>query len=234
MADQRTSSGFSRRDFLRAASGSAFALAVGGSLAGCADNGSIPIQTNDQHGLYVSTYLNNTVERYNATTGGREATISTGIKPNLNPPGAGSVGLAIAPDGHLWVANRFQDNVEKYDLISGNKLATISNVHAPYTLAVGTDGNLYVPNTGSNYGPPFGHDTVEKFDAVKGTTKGTFLQIDRPLGVVWGPDNNLYVSTGQGQAALDALSAASDPMADSVTCFNGAWLAGLRWQAQQR
>ena len=206
MADQRTSSGFSRRDFLRAASGSAFALAVGGSLAGCADNGSIPIQTNDQHGLYVSTYLNNTVERYNATTGGREATISTGIKPNLNPPGAGSVGLAIAPDGHLWVANRFQDNVEKYDLISGNKLATISNVHAPYTLAVGTDGNLYVPNTGSNYGPPFGHDTVEKFDAVKGTTKGTFLQIDRPLGVVWGPDNNLYVSTGQGQAALPITS----------------------------
>lgn len=219
MLDRMNETLLSRRGFLRGLAGGVGSLSAAALLAGCGDSGSVADPAKAEgRGLYVSTFLGNTLENYNVSNGGRQRSISPGFTGSIEPPGAGAMGIAFGHNDDVWVACHFQDVIEHYDLKTGNLLKRVEGIHAPYGLAIGTDGYLYATDVVSIYGLSNAPDSIQRFDANTGQFLNVVAQINTPLGVVWGPDNNLYVSTARdgivahpnGTITLDTSHPASD------------------------
>ncbi len=96
--------------------------------------------------LYVSSFNNDRILRYNGTTGAFISTFVAAGSGGLDGPDD----LVFGPDGHLYVSSYNTDTVLKYDGSTGALLGTFvasgsGGLDGPRGLAFGpADGNLYV------------------------------------------------------------------------------------------
>ena len=117
----------------------------------------------------------------------------------------GPAGLAIGPDGHLYVCSvfdhsgqPFEGSILRYNGTTGAFMDTFvpygrGGMNRPQNLAFGPDGNLYVCSVDN------GHDAILKFNGKTGRFIRTFVRsgsggLVSPLDLIFAPDGNLYVS----------------------------------------
>ncbi|MBN1488954.1 MAG: SUMF1/EgtB/PvdO family nonheme iron enzyme [Phycisphaerae bacterium] len=147
------------------------APAYSGSISGIAfdSNGS----------LYVSTYADNSVLKWNETTSVFDTFVS---------PGSGGLNLSKnimfgpGPDGHkdLYVCGGFNDAIMRYDGLTGlpkgisegdARFAYGGGLDHPSDLDFGMDGNLYVVGTRN---PGYAHHGVLRYDGSTGNFMDVF------------------------------------------------------------
>src|SRR5262245_43147518 len=93
--------------------------------------------------LYVSSFNQNTVARYDPLTGTFLSTFVTAGSGGLNAPHRGTFG----PDGNFYVASANNDRVLRYNGTTGafmDVFATNAALDYPVDLKWGPDNNLYV------------------------------------------------------------------------------------------
>jgi len=121
-----------------------------------------------------------------------------------------SEGVAIGPDGNLYVADGGTGAVLRFNPLTGALIGTFAaaaSPSTPYGITFGPDGNLYMAD---------GIGVIRRFDGSTGAPTGTFpcstpsAGTCYPFGLTFGPDGNLYVS---------------DLNSSSVLKFNGGTLA---------
>jgi DNA-binding beta-propeller fold protein YncE len=142
--------------------------------------------------LYVGSFNNNSVLRFDGKTGNFIDTFVTSNSGGLSGP----VGLTFGPqNSNLYLISLFTASVLRYRGISGDFLNTVipqtnGNLVFPQDLTFGPDEKLYVSNTGA--------DTINVYSR-KGELIGPLFPVDitscdAPFGVRFGPDGNLYFS----------------------------------------
>lgn len=164
--------------------------------------------------LIVSSSENDRILKYSSSTGA--------FLGDLVPAGSGGVdypwGLAVGPDGKLYVASLLSNQVLRYNPAAGllEPFAALSNL-SPVGLTFGPDGNLYVTE-----GDDF--DTrVHRFNGLTGADMGVFAsgRAGYAYGLTFGSDGNLYVANRDGNeivrydgttgAFLDIFATVSHP-----------------------
>ncbi len=103
-------------------------------------------------------------------------------------------GLAIGPDGNLYVANSSKQAVLRFNPVSGAFIGTFvaagSGLSFPLGMTFGPDGNLYVADWDTGV-RQFNGSTGAAMGAITaGPTGGNLAAFD----VKFGPDGNIYVS----------------------------------------
>ena len=98
-------------------------------------------------------------------------------------------GMAVGPDGNLYVASRGNSSVLRYEWPTGNFLGSFTlggGLGLIPDIVFGLDDNLYVGSDGG----------VKKFDGSTGQYLGDFVPEAEALTyLTFGPDGNLYGST---------------------------------------
>ena len=142
--------------------------------------------------LYVSGFFDSSVQRF---LGPRSAAPGLPGGAYARPVSRRPWGLALGPDGALWVAN--QQGSPAIVRISGpfsatpGVVETIVDSGAFYDLAFGPDGNLYAAGAGP----------VRRYDVVTHALIDEFTRgytLAQTRGIAFGPDGNLYVSNYTG------------------------------------
>ncbi len=132
--------------------------------------------------VYVTNAGNNTVRKYDSTTGA-----DLGLFANVDSPN----GIAYR-NGFIYVASRNTNSVKKIDASTG-AISNFANTGSqPLSLAFDASGNLFVGNLGSN--------SIQKI--TPGGTVSTFIsgggnssfQITAPYGLGFSSTGFLYVS----------------------------------------
>lgn len=142
--------------------------------------------------------------RYDAATG---TLIGTFVQPSAGGL-ADAEGIAVGPDGHLYVAEPSKARIARFDGATGAYLGTFAQV-ASGTLAdvkFGAGGALFATNHALN--------CVERFNGVTGTDMGAFAVLDSgqgPDGLAIGPNGDLYVAAVEGHCVwrFDGVTGAS-------------------------
>jgi streptogramin lyase len=176
--------------------------------------------------LYVGSQGNNSVLRYDGTTGDF---IDTFV-----PPGGGGLytprGFVFGPDGNLYVIS--QNTVLRFDGTTGAPLPASGQTGSVFAsrnvaslfagLVFGADGNLYVGD--------FDHSSVLRFNGTTGEFIDTFvspgsggLNLTGNL-FLFGPDNNLYIC-GEGNRSVLRFDGTTGAFLD---VFIAAGAGGLR------
>lgn len=137
--------------------------------------------------LFVGSEASSQVLRYDNLTGNFSAAFASTISyPE---------GLALGPDGRLYVASFGTGSVLRFDIPSGNLVGTFvsagsGGLSSPVGIAFGPDGNLYVADRTSA--------SILRYDGVTGAFMNTFASgngMAYPDGFVFGPDGRLYVGS---------------------------------------
>jgi sugar lactone lactonase YvrE len=139
----------------------------------------------------VSGYVSDNVVRYNALTGAFMDEFVPASSGGLNAP----EGLAIGPDGNLYVASANTHSIKRYDGGTGaymGDFATDNGLNYPRGIAFGPDGNLYVSSS---------NDKVLRFNGTTGAFIDEFVpygtpNLTDPQDLVFRGDGNLYISNG--------------------------------------
>jgi sugar lactone lactonase YvrE len=153
--------------------------------------------------LFVTGYLSHSVARFDWAS----QTYQPFVAPNSGGLGE-AFGIAIGPDGNVYISDPNQNIVFRYDGSTGAPLAASGQTGAIYVSAgsggltdaagitFGSNGNLYVCSRDSNqtgqvleYQGPAGPSP--------GAPVGVFANIangSAPCNLTFGPDGNLYVS----------------------------------------
>lgn len=139
--------------------------------------------------LYVSSQLNDSILRFNATTGAFIGTFVASGSGGLDGPS----GLQFH-GGDLFVAGRFSSRAYRYDGTTGAFELEIGAgvLSTAYGLDFGPDDNLYVASGGTN--------SVQRFNPTTGASLGAFVSagaggLSAPIGLEFGADNQLYVAS---------------------------------------
>lgn len=160
------------------------------ALALCA----VPFTVHAAHGAGVSMLVSRTdgdvILRYNYPTPSPFDVFGTA--PQLDGP----AGMALGPNGNVYVASMNNGRVVAFDQLSGVLLGTFAVFSGtPTDVEFGADGNLYVADAAN--------DVVRAFSGLTGMFLGIFassMLLDDPMAMEFGPDGNLYVlSTGTGR-----------------------------------
>lgn len=146
--------------------------------------------------LLVSSSNSNEVLRYDGTTGAFLGVFASA--GNLDAPN----GLAVGPDGNVYVSGGKSDNVLCYDGQSGALIGEFVSPQSggldfPHGLTFGPDDHLYVAGAGS--------DAVLRYNGVTGASMGVFAsspELSRPADLVFGPDGHLYVGSRDNASIL--------------------------------
>src|SRR5262245_27076496 len=157
--------------------------------------------------LLVGSYDNNSVLRYNETTGAFVDQFDPHNLANLKNP----VGGVFGSDGNLYVSSgiflKNNQKVLQYNGMTGafQSLFASQNVTSPRGVLFGPDGNLYVAdgNSVADDDPA----SVERFDGKTGAFLNYFVApasggLEHPSYMVFGPD-------GQNDGKLDLYVAAA-------------------------
>lgn len=148
--------------------------------------------------MLVSSFSNDTILRYSASTGAFEGVFV--------PPGSGGLdgpwGLTFGPDGNLYVSSSYSGEVLRYDGVTGSFLGSFVSAYSgglqfPIGLTFGPDGNLYVTE-GAVY-----RDQVFRYDGNTGAFIDLFVDsysLGGAYGLTFGPDGDLYVGSRDGNA----------------------------------
>lgn len=154
--------------------------------------------------LYVSSINDNSVKRYNGTTGA--------FVDNFVPTQSGGLttptGQLFGPDGNFYVSSLSTNQVMRYSGSTGAPLPSGGNSGAvfaqggglslPEGIVFGADGNLYVSGALSN--------DVLKYNGTTGAFIGTFASgngLSSPTGLVFGPNGDLFVNSSGNNQVLE-------------------------------
>jgi len=139
--------------------------------------------------LYVSSQLNDSILRFNASTGAFLGTFVPSGSDGLDGPS----GIQFY-NGDLFVAGRFSSRVYRYDGSTGAFELEIGAgaLSTAFGLDIGAVGNLYVASGASS--------KIVRFNPVTGANLGDFVVtasggLSSPIGIEFGPDDNLYAAS---------------------------------------
>ncbi len=136
----------------------------------------------------VSSESTHSVKRYDAFTG---VYLGDFVTPGSGGLG-GPQGIAVGPDGNIYVSSRDSDNVLRYNKTTGafmGVFASLPDLAFPADLAF-RGGHLYVSNFNG------AGSYVARFDAMTGAFVDKFItNILGPDGLSWDTAGNLYVSS---------------------------------------
>ena len=186
---------------------------------------------NPSASLVATSFFDSAVYEFNPTTGGLQATL---VAPNSSPLLSGPAGLAVGPDGNLYISSQFNNAILQYNL-TGNTLSTFisstdlqpiatangDSQFAPAGLQFGPDGNLYVCLFGGQSSTSGG--AVIRFNITSGnggalsyksgndTTVATGLIQPSGLafGIAAGDTNNLYIANSAADDVVKVANATS-------------------------
>ena len=131
--------------------------------------------------LYVTNFFGNNAVQFDAT-GTLTGTVLSGVPV--------ATGIAIGPDGNIYVASQGAGTILKFSGINGAFLGTFATgLTLPEDITFGPDGNLYVANYGTNQ--------ILRFNGLTGASLGVFAAgggMTLPIDLTFGPDGNLYVA----------------------------------------
>jgi len=144
---------------------------------------------NAQVDVLVSGRFNDQVLRYSAVDGSFIEVFADGEE--LDNP----IGMAIGPDGNLYVATGDIGNVLRYDIRTGDFIDEFIETGSGGLLrargmTLGPDGDFYVSSGGS--------DQVLQYNGGNGDFVRVFAEsedLDGPIAVEFGPDGDLYVAS---------------------------------------
>jgi outer membrane protein assembly factor BamB len=139
--------------------------------------------------LFVSSFSQNTVLRYNETTGAFLGTFISAGSGGLSAPHRGAFG----PDGNFYVASADNDRVLRYNGATGAFLgifAAAPQLDYPVDLQWGADGSLYVSSQLNN--------SIVRFNGTTGAFIDVFVAsgsggLDGPSGMQF-HNGDLYVA----------------------------------------
>jgi streptogramin lyase len=139
--------------------------------------------------LFVSSFSQNTVLRYNETTGAFLGTFISAGSGGLSAPHRGAFG----PDGNFYVASANNDRVLRYNGVTGafiDIFATAPQLDYAVDLQWGADGNLYVSSQLN--------DSIVRFNGTTGAFIDVFVTsgsggLDGPSGMQF-HNGDLYVA----------------------------------------
>jgi hypothetical protein len=132
--------------------------------------------------VLVASFGDSSVRRYDYTTG-------TELTPLVAPGGgglSGPSGMALGPDGLLYVSSQVNDQVLRFNPLTGAAAGSIAQPAGaqPAGLEFGPDGNLYVSH--------FGTGQVVKYNPASGAPAGTIMTgLSSPGGLAF-RGNTLY------------------------------------------
>jgi RHS repeat-associated protein len=202
--------------------------------------------------LYVADTANNRVRR--VAPGGTITTVAgTGVAgfggdgmPATQAELSGPLGLALGPDGSLYVADTGNNRVRRVGTdglittVAGNgtaglagdgSQATQAELNAPAGVAVGPDGSLYVADTGNNRIRQVGLAGVINTAVGGGTNPdgnvripgllGLPVQLTAPTAVAVGPDGSLYIADTGGNRLHVVSPEGADQFNTSTIVGNG-------------
>lgn len=138
--------------------------------------------------LIATTSPTNEIKSFNAQTGALFAFFDSGNSGGVSNP----EGLAIGPDGSLYVSSVTSHQILRYNALTGTFLGVFVNLltdgHGnPINLVFGPDRNLYVSSG----------DRILRYDGRTGAFGGVFVESGSGLWnvgpMVFGQDGNLYV-----------------------------------------
>jgi glucose/arabinose dehydrogenase len=152
--------------------------------------------------LFVTGYLSHSVARFDWA--------SQTYQPFVAPNNGGlqeARGIAVGPDGNVYVSDFSQNVILRYDGSTGAPLPAAGQSGAVFipagalsggNIAFGPDGNVYVGNANLNQ--------ILEYQGPAGPSPGAFVKVfasitnASPMGwLTFGPDGNLYVSLQGGQ-----------------------------------
>ena len=138
--------------------------------------------------LLVSSFSGHRVLRYSESNGTPVSVFIAGGSGGLNLPH----GIAVGPDGNVYVASAGNDAVLRYQGTNGAFLGefispTNGVLDYPVALEFRPDGFLYVSSQLNN--------SVARFNATNGAFAGLFVTngsggLNGPSGLAWGPDGH--------------------------------------------
>jgi hypothetical protein len=203
--------------------------------------------------LVVASYFDSALYKIDANSG---ALLKTLVAPYSQSVLQGPAGMAVGPDGNLYLSSQFNDSIVEYNttthamytFIPSSVLDPIARVNgdsvfAPAGLRFGPDGNLYVSLNGGRTATSGGG--VIRFDITKhsgvlaysGTavtiTTGLIQPTEMTFGASAGNLDDLYVSNSGGASVIKIKHATS--LAPQTTTFiamdaNGLnYPTGLTW-----
>lgn len=166
---------FNASDTSGAASATVFATAAGNN----------DLAFDSASNLYVTNPGSGTLTKIDAS--GAQIFSITGV------PGAR--GVAVGPDGNIYVSSNTANDVKQYDAL-GNFLGVFATtaVSNPREIEFGADGNLYVVNNTGN--------TITRYDSTGAQIGGVFATtgISNPQGLAVDTLGNFYVANNSGGA----------------------------------
>ena len=139
--------------------------------------------------LFVCSYANSKVVRYDGTTGALIGDFVASGSGGLSNP----FGIVFGPDGNLYVSSYTNHKVVRYDGTTGaliGDFVTTGGLIEPMDLVFGPDGNLYVSDPGNS--------RVVRYNGTTGALIGDFVTpgsggLINAFGLVFRPDGYLYV-----------------------------------------
>jgi sugar lactone lactonase YvrE len=158
--------------------------------------------------LFVTGYLSHSVARFDWATQTYQPFVAPGSGGlGTGDPATGDqgpCGIAVGPDGNLYVSDTAQNTVYRYDGATGAPLPAPGQMGAVFVpassggltqakgVAFGADGNLYVVS--------YTTKQILEYQGPAGSSPGAFMAVFAsvpngagPNDLTFGPDGNLYV-----------------------------------------
>ncbi len=165
----------------------------------------------DANYLYVSNAGANSILRFDAATG--DPAPAPGQAGAVFVPSGfgytdGPYGMALGPDGNLYVSNLRRDNITRFDISTGAFLGVFvtlgsGGLDQPAGLLFDDAGRLCVVSSGT--------DEILRYQGPNGSSPGAYLDVlipsqsgglDLPNSMVVGPEGDLYVNSRDSNQVL--------------------------------